>query len=394
MNVFLLAAKNLIAKKTRTLLTAGGVGIAVAVLVALLAFDAGYQRALKNDIERMGYQVLVTAKGCPYEAATLMLKGGGGLRYMDAAVYKKIVDDPRIAQITPQFVATLYDPDRREGQGGMAMYMGISRSFLDLKPWVKFASGGWFSAEKADEAILGYEAAELEQRQPGDRIFVPEKNRVLTVTGILERTGTQDDGVIFLPLKTAQEIFGHENELTGIGVKLKEVRQLAAFEEDLYDEPGIQVVSMAQVKGTIFNLISSAQTMTRSVALMAVIIAIIGVINTILMSVFERTREIGVMKAIGASRMQIFALVSAETLLIAFAGGVLGNLMAFLGGNLIEAALKSFLPYAPSGRLVLLSPALCAGALFGAVAIGLLASVYPSFRASSLRPIEAIRRGE
>ena len=82
MRFLLLAFRNLKRKRIRTILTVGGVAIAVAVLVSLLGFDAGYEKALFRDIDRMGYQLLVTAKGCPYEAATLMLKGGGGLRYM------------------------------------------------------------------------------------------------------------------------------------------------------------------------------------------------------------------------------------------------------------------------------------------------------------------------
>ena len=136
--------------------------------------------------------------------------------------------------------------------------------------------------------------------QIGDKIFVPGRNEVLTVAGIFERTGTQDDGIIFLPLNTAQKIFEVPGKLTGIGIKLKDMGQLSKFEEDLYNEPGIQIISLAQVKGTILNLVSSAKAMTNSVAMIAVIIAVIGVVNTILMSVFERTSEIGVMKAIGA----------------------------------------------------------------------------------------------
>ena len=67
--------------------------------------------------------------------------------------------------------------------------------------------GGWFSDPNAYEAVMGYEAAELEQREVGDKILMPEKNVEFTVTGILGRTGTQDDGTIFLPLKTMQKVF-------------------------------------------------------------------------------------------------------------------------------------------------------------------------------------------
>ena len=78
MRYSVIALKTITRKKLRSMLTIGGVAIAVAVLVSLMGFDQGYQQALKTDIDKMGYQVLVTAKGCPYEAATLMLKGGKG----------------------------------------------------------------------------------------------------------------------------------------------------------------------------------------------------------------------------------------------------------------------------------------------------------------------------
>ncbi|HQP09862.1 MAG TPA: ABC transporter permease [Candidatus Omnitrophota bacterium] len=394
MNLIRLTYKNLIRKKIRTALTVGGVAIAVAVLVSLMGFDKGYRRGLQADIDKMGFQVLVTAKGCPYEAATLMLKGGGGLQYMEKAIYEKIVRDPRIEKITPQLVHTVFDPDKNNGQGGLALFMGIDRSFLELKPWMEFSSGGWFSAEAADQVIIGYEAAEFEQRAVGDQIYLPGAEKILTVAGILKRTGTQDDGILFLPLQTAMNIFNLPDKLTGIGIKLKNIDDLVAFEEDLYLEPGIQVVSMAQVRGTIYNLISSARVMTNSIALIAVVIALIGVINTILMSVFERTREIGVMRALGASRLDIFRIIWLETVMICFAGGLAGNAIAFLGGHFVEQMVRRVMPYTPSGILIYITAPLVLYSFLGVIGMGLVAGLYPAFRASSLRPIEAVRGSE
>lgn len=394
MNILSIAYKNLKRKRIRTILTVGGVAVAIAVLVSLMGFDRGYQEALTSNIDKMGYQLLVTAKGCPYEAATMMLKGGGGLRYMEQEIYEKIQSDARIDKITPQLASTVFDPDRQEGQGGFAMFMGITDSYVELKPWSKFKSGQWFSGASAEEVIMGYEAAEVEQRLVGDKIFVPSVEKVLTVVGIFERTGTQDDGIIFLPLKTAQTIFGLPNKLTGVGIKLKDIGTISAFEEDLYNEPGIQIISLAQVRGTILNLISSAKVMTNSVAVIAVLIAVIGVVNTILMSVFERTQEIGVIKAIGASRTDVFKLIWTETIIVCAMGGILGSIAAFLGSGAVEYILKMILPYAPSGRLVVISPGLLGGAFLGTVAVGLISGFYPAWRASSMRPVEAIRRGE
>jgi len=394
MKLFIVAFKNLKRRKIRTILTIGGVAIAIAVLVSLLGFDMGYQKGLSNDIDKMGYHVLVTAKGCPYEAATLMLKGGGGLRYMNQDVYSEIMRDPRVDNITPQLVSTIYDQERQDGRGGFAMYMGIQKSYIELKPWTKFKQGAWFSNETADEVIIGYEAAEIEQRLIGDKIFVPGVEKVLTVVGIFERTGTQDDGIIFLPLETAQRIFNLSGKLTGIGVKLKQLDTLSDFEEDLYNVPGIQIISLAQVKGTILNLVSSAKIMANSVAIIAIFIAVIGVTNTILMSVFERTREIGVMKALGASSMDIFQIIWIETTLICIFGGISGMILAILGSNIVEQIIKQILPYTPGGRLVFITPSLLLFSFIATVTMGLIAGTYPALRASLMKPIEAIRRGE
>ena len=389
MIVLSVAYKNLKRKRIRTILTIGGVAIAVAVMVSLIGFDAGYRQALTANIDKMGYQLLVTAKGCPYEAATMMLKGGGGLRYMEQDIYDKIRRDKRVDMVTPQLVSTVFDPDRLEGEGGFAMYMGIDDSYRKLKPWSIFQSGGWFSNSQAEEVIMGYEAAEVEQRSVGDKIFIPSTEKVLTVVGIFERTGTQDDGIIFLPLRTAQEIFSLPNKLTGVGIKLKDIGQLGQFQEDLYNEPGIQIISLAQVRGTILNLISSAKLMANSIAVIAIFIAVIGVVNTILMSVFER-----IMKAIGASKTGVFKLIWIETILICLLGGILGSCFALLGSSLVENIIKRILPYAPSGQLVQITPNLLAGAVAGAIVLGLFAGIYPAWRAASMRPVEAIRRSE
>lgn len=394
MNSFTVAYKNLSRKKIRTSLTIGGVGIAVAVLISLLGFDAGYQQSLTTNIDKMGYQLLVTAKGCPYEAATMMLKGGGGLRYMEEDVYNKIKSDQRIDKITPQLVSTVFDPERSEGQGGFAMFMGIEDSYLKLKPWSKFKIGNWFTSPNAEEVIMGYEAAEVEQRKVGDEIYIASIDKVLKVVGIFDRTGTQDDGIIFLPLQTAQNIFSLEDKLTGVGIKLKNISQVSQFEEDLYNEPGIQIISMAQVRGTILNLVSSAKLMANSIAVIAIFIAVIGVINTILMSVFERTREIGVLKAIGASKFDVFKLIWTETILVCLFGGISGIVIAIVASGLIEQVIKSILPYAPSGKLVLISVRLLVSSLIGAIILGLVSGIYPAWRAASMRPVEAIRTGE
>ena len=390
----MLSVKNLRRRKIRSVLTIGGVAIAVGVLISLLGFDKGYQKSLTANIDKMGYQILVTAKGCPYEAATMMLKGGGGLRYMEQKVYDDIRNDKRVDQISPQLVASVFDPDLQKGQGGYALYMGINDDYLKLKPWATFKSGKWFSGDDVNEVIIGFEAAEFEQRSVGDEVFVPGVDKILKVVGIFERTGTQDDGMSFIPLRTAQRIFTLPGKLTGIGIKLKDIHQISKFEEDMYSVPEIQVISMAQVRGTILNLISSAKVLADAVALIAIFIAVIGVMNTILMSVFERTQEIGISKAMGASRLDVFKLIWTETIVICIIGGALGCILALAGSGFVEYAIKKILPYAPTGKLVTIEPQLLIYAIIGAVVLGMISGIYPAWRASSMKPVQAIRSAE
>ena len=394
MKFLVLAYKNLKRRKSRSFLTIGGVAVAVAVLVCLLGFNAGYQKALTSDVDKMGYQVVVTAKGCPYEAATMILNGEAGLKFIDEDIYKQITSDPDIDKITPLLAQLAYDPEKMEGKGGFTNYLGIEESYMQLKPNVEILTGEWFSGENTDEVILGYEAAESEQKSVGDKISIPGKDITFTVVGVFNRTATQEDGTVFLPLKTTQRIFDIEGKLTGIGIKLKQIEKISEFEERLYPIASIQVISMSQVKGTILNLVNSAKILIMSVAFIAIFVAIIGVINTILMSVFERTQEIGIMKAIGASRLDIFQLIWMETLIVCTLGGIFGSIIAIFGGNLVELLVRNVMPYAPGGRLLLITPELLLFSFLGVIIVGIISGLYPAFKAASMRPIEVIRSGE
>jgi len=389
--IFEVAYKNLLRKKVRSLLTLVGIALSSWVLVSLLGFNLGYERSLNKDIDNMGFQLMVMAKGCPYEAATLMLKGGTGLRYMKESVMEEIAREPEIERITPILMSAVFDPNKGEN-GGIAGYFGVdARSFAELKPYLKFRQGSWFSDPNAYETVMGFEAAELEQREVGDLILMPEKNVTFKVVGILERTGTQDDGTIFVPLRTLQAVFGTPGDITTIGIKLRKGMDSTRVEEKLYQLPDVQIVSLAQVRETIMKLVSTARIMVLSIALIAVVIAVVGVINTILTSVWERFQEFGILKTIGAMPWDIFKLVWLETLMLCAGGGALGILLALGLSRVTDVAIRSVLPYAPGGGLVVIEAGLVVAALAGIVLVGLVAGVYPAWKAGRIRPLKAIR---
>ncbi len=391
MNVYAIAYKNLLRKKTRTALTAGGIALSAWVLATLLGFNRGYQQGLNRDIDNMGFQVLLTAKGCPYEAATLMLKGGTGLRYMPEAVVKTVYKNPEVDRVTPMLMHGVFDPDKGEN-GAVAAYLGVDAgSFPEMKPYLEFKQGGWFSDNNAYMAVLGYEAAELEQREVGDKMLIPGVDKEITVAGVLKRSGSQDDGTIFLPIGTVQNIFNRKGLLTGLGIKVKKGADISALENRLYDLPDVQVVSMSAVKATIMNLVNSARVIVLGIAGIALIIAMAGVVNTVLMSVMERYAEIGIIKSMGAMPADIFRMIWTETAVLCGLGGAFGIGLAFVTARLADAAVRYFLPYAPNGALVALDWRICASAFVLIVVGGLASGVYPAWRAARVRPLEAIR---
>jgi putative ABC transport system permease protein len=409
------AWKNLTRRPVRTLLTAGGVALAVAVAVSLGGFNLGYKRAIAGSIEQLGFQVMVMAKGCPYEAATMMLKGGTGLLYLPEAAHAKIKDDPDIEAITPIFIGIAEKQgssiDDAPAASSFTILSGVEEaSFRVMKPWLAFKKGSgydggrWFAPGATNEVVMGFEAAEYEQRKVGDTFYAsvtpngkaaPELN-AFKVVGVLERSGSQDDGTVFLPLRTAQRLFGREGQLTIIGIKLREFNgiRMREFEGRWMSIPEVQVVSLEQVKGALVSLVGTAQTMVAAVAVIAIIVAVIGVINAILMSVYERIGEIGIMKAVGATRLHIFRLVWTETLLICLAGAVAGCLLAAAGAGATDAALRHLLNIGVTQGLVRITPGLLGAAVLGSVALGLLAGIWPASRAAGLHPVDAIRANE
>jgi len=389
-SVFQVASKNLLRKKTRSLLTVLGIAMAAWVLVSLFGFNRGYETSLNKDIDNLGFQMLVVAKGCPYEAATLMLKGGTGLKYMDPAIAASVAAEPEVDSVTPMLMQVVFDPNKGES-GGLAAFLGVDpATYPRMKSALPFKAGGWFRGAEAAEAVFGYEVAELEQREIGDLYLIPEKNVEVKVVGILERTGTQDDGTIFLPIKTVQKIFGVP-ELTSIGIKVKKDANMKAFEDKMYKLPDVQVVSLTQVKTTIMTLVATARVMVLSIAVIAILIAMMGVVNTVLMSVMERRQEIGILKSMGAMAGDVFKLVWLETIILCVGGGLLGTGLALITARLTDILVRRLLPYSPSGGLVSIDAGLVLMTLGVVTAIGLASGVYPSWKAARMRPLDTIR---
>jgi putative ABC transport system permease protein len=186
-------------------------------------------------------------------------------------------------------------------------------------------------------------------------------------------------------------MFNQEGRLTAIALRLRDPSLVKAAAQRLQQIPGAQVVTLTEMMGVFLNLVGAVRTLMLSISLVAVAVSVLSVLNTLLAAVVERTNELSVMRAIGASRFQILRLVTTEALFLTGAGSLLGVLLALAAGPGIEHLVKQLVPLAPAGRLS--SPALgplLQAALIGAAA-GLLGGAFPAWRASRLQPADALK---
>jgi putative ABC transport system permease protein len=401
MSFWRLALRNLTQRKVRTGLTVLSIAVAVAVLYTLLSFNQGYSASLKQQLQQMGVHILVVPPGCPFEAASLLLKGGKPPTYLKESVVKEIAAMPGMEIAAPGFMSAIMRDDRTD------IYYGMDARTIALKNWWKLKPGGkWFTDAQTDGIVLGSDAAltELVINQQTDpfptepmEIWVDELNRPLKVLGILEPTGTQDDGFFYVPMALAQQIFQKPGKVTTVAIRLTDPAQAGVIGEKLQKMEGVEVITMSELLGTQQRMMESAKMLVFAIVFIAIAISAIGVLNTVLMSVFERTREIGVMRATGASKVHIFSLIWLETLLMTAIGGVVGLGVAIVGSGVLErvvvAALSSvkFMTMNEHTRLAQFDPRIVVTTLIFVLGIGLVAGVYPAIRASRQEPIEALR---
>jgi putative ABC transport system permease protein len=378
--------KNLRRRKLRSALTAMSLAAATGVLFSLLAFNRGYQRSLQGEIDRMGAQLLVVPVGCPYEAASLILKGGQVANTLPAAALAEVRAQPEVALAAPLFMASIPRPE----EGRTDVWCGVDRQIRRLKQYWRLSPGSHFPTAP-DEILMGSEAAVTEQRAPGDLFFSEKTNRQFRVAGVIQPTGTGDDGFFFLPLATAQKMFGKPGRLTAIAVRLTDPTQIGRVARRLQRVRGAEVVTVSELMGTMLNLVGAARFLLLCIVAIAVTIAALGVLNTMSAAVLERTAELGILRAVGASRADVFGAVWMEGTLLALLGGLLGIAGALVAGRTIEEAMRHLMPLAPAGSMLAPDPTLAVDCLLFVIAIGAIAGIGPALRAASLSPTVAIR---
>lgn len=384
MTIFQLSIKNLKRHRIRTMLTAAGIAVASATLFSILSFDRGYKMALEEELIGSGIHLFVSTEGCPLEAASLIIHGGEIPRFLGMTALDEVKKTSGVKTAGGFLIFSMPSPDGTK----VDLFYGITEDVLKLKPNWKI-KGSWFKDE--DSIILGSEVAKVEKRDIGDKIYIESIDKEFNISGILERTYGQDDGFYFLPIETAQKYFKKEGKLTAIGVQLWNLSQMGEIKTRLESLPDVYVVPAEQMSKEILGFVGGTKALMYSILVIALIVSALGLLNTILMATFERQKEFGYLRCVGAGKLDIIRLILNETLILGLTGGIIGFLVGFGLSSGIEHWIRQFLPYVPAGRL--LRPGLDIVLISSIIilSLGIIAGFYPAYRAGKVSPMEAIR---
>ena len=388
----------LAANKVRSVLTMLGVLIGVAAVILLLAVGNGSSAAVKASISSLGANALTVTSGTGNSAASTATSTEP-LSVADAKALSDTTLAPDIKGIAPE-VST----------SGTAVHDGISHSVSSVIGTYpayfeatnsKIAQGGYFT----DDDVLNDRKVAVIGSTTATDLFgtvspvgktITIGSTPFTVVGELATKGstglTSADDVVVAPLTTIQNGFTGFGPLNQIVVEATSSSRITAVTQEistiLMNQHGITSASAADFQiSSATSLLSTQASTTRTftvllgaVAAISLLVGGIGITNIMLVTVTERTREIGIRKAIGAPKGVILGQFLAESTLLSLIGGGLGVVAALIGAHFTIVGIKP-----------VVIPESVYGAFGIAVAIGLFFGSYPANRAASLRPIDALR---
>ncbi len=366
-----LIAHNLSTRRARTLLTAAAVAISVMAIVTLSVVTQSLQESAASVLQTGRADFTVAQKGAPDTLDSVVT---------DAQV-ARVAATPGVASAVGALVAST------NLDSSHPFFLKIGVAPTALAPFgVKVVAGRPYGATAADEMMLGWQAAEDLGKKVGDSLTIDRTQyRIVGIYSVSQVFGDTASMFPVIPLQASERKPG---TVTLIAVKVLPGASIERVRQRIEaDNPNLATVRLASEFGRVdrnFAFLKAAQT---GATIIALVIGIIIVMNTMLLSFIERIREFGLLRSIGWTRRRLLTLVIGEALGISLFGAAAGVALSF--------ALIFGLAHYSSLRGIL-QPEFSSGifwtALYSAIGIGLIAALYPSVRAAVLRPGAALRR--
>jgi len=369
MNFFTIVVRGLIRRPVRTGLTLVGISIGIGAVVALVGMAWGYEKSIVKQLDVIGIDVVVSN-----------MSGGILPKVFDASLQDRIAKLPKVAETTSVLMQMLSVED--------APMMMVSGREWGGFTWnqLKLVEGRMPRDATEPAVVLGRLAADVLRKKVGDTVQIETEE--LPVVGIVDGQAVVENGAIILALPVLQKATGNEGKVNFVDIRVppnttkEEVIGLCERIKGIFPEGRAMIAS--EVVGTSQGF-RIARAMSWSTSLLAIVVGVLGVMNTMLMTVFERTHEIGILLAVGWKRRRIVYMVLCESALLGFLGGVTGVALGALGVRVLETmpAVRGLLEPDLSARLLFISVAI-------SIAVGVVSGLYPAWRGSRLAPSLAL----
>jgi len=388
--------------KARSGLTILGIVIGIASVIAMVAIGQGAQSSIESSIQSIGSNLIMITPGAQRSVGSAVSQARGSAQTLTQADADAIEEKITLAEAVAPDVSKRYQVTSK-GLNSNTSIVGTVPAYSSVRN-VEIASGSFITQAQNDSlarvAVLGSTARDDLFATGTDPIgqSIKINQQVFKIIGVTKAKGgsgfgSQDD-MIFVPLSTAERYLSGDEYLSTISVQAKDQADLTQMQEDITElllsrhritDPSLadfQTLNQADIVATASSVTSTFTMLLAAIAGISLLVGGIGIMNMMLTTVTERTREIGLRKAIGAKRADISSQFLVEAVMLTFLGGFFGIILGWLA----SLAVTKFANTATSvsWSSVFLAFGVSAG-------IGIVFGYYPASRAAKLNPIEALR---
>jgi len=363
--------KNLQRRRLRTLLTLAGIGMAVGAFVGLVGFSRAFEQQWLRIYSSSGIDITV-------------IRGTFVNTSLNESAAAKIRSLPDVADAVPMIFNVMdLTPDVT------ALVYGWQADSFEFSS-LQILAGHRFR-DGSPEVMLGDLLAQDLKKKPGDTLEI--QGTPFTVSGIYHGASSLEADALIMPLDQLQQLTSLQGKASTVHVRLRPAPRGESWAQYMKQAeaqieaavPGLRAVPAAE-RASDNQIVKMAHASAWGTSVLAIIIGILGIANTMVMSVFERTQEIGVLRAIGWKRWQVLALIQFESAALGLCGGLLGILLGWLALRVLSVLPQTASLISPSLRISLFVEAIVI-----AVLSGLIAGALPAWRAGKLSPMEALR---
>jgi ABC-type antimicrobial peptide transport system permease subunit len=359
--------KNLLRRKTRTLLTILGIAVGVAAVVALSAFGEGLARGFEQISVSPTADITVAQR----DAMMVLMSA------LDEEIGDELAQLPGVDEVTGTVIGIV-----QMENAPYFFVVGEDPRGFSIKHY-HLVVGQRLAGRR--QMLLGAVAAKNFKKSVGDKFRF--NNIGYRVVGIYETGNTFEDGGAVISLSDAQRAFDRRNQVSYFNLNVKDPRRIDALKREIETRWTDLTAIRSGESNEQQELFELYRSLGWFLGIFAVLVGGLGMMNATLMSVFERTREIGVLRALGWRRRRVLGMIVGESLLLALLGGIVG-----IGLGVGLTLLVRLSPAVASMLEGVLTPAIFAQALIVALVLGVVGGLYPAWRAVQLAPVEAMRQ--